>query len=377
MKILIAAGGTGGHINPAISLAQEVKKRDPDAQVLFVGTADRMEATLVPKAGFKLATIEISGFQRSFKPADIKRNLLTLKRLLFVSGQVERILNDFQPDVVVGFGGYVSGPVVRTAHKKGYPTAIHEQNAFPGKTNIALSKYADIVMLTAKSAEQYMHAGERAVVTGLPVREDILTADRAFARAELNVGEKTLIFSTGGSLGSAAVNRCMTQVIEKMADRRDVIFVHGCGKYGTDMIDVLKENGITPQTHPQVQVHEYIFNMATHLAACDLFINRAGASSISEIQALGVTSLLIPSPNVAENHQYHNAMELVKQDAAYLIEEKDLTADKVIEIIDSCIKNPERRVQMGINAGKMGVKDAKEKICDLVLRLADEKKKEL
>ncbi len=375
MKVVIAAGGTGGHINPAISLAQEIKSRDADAQILFVGTADRMEATLVPKAGFELATIEISGFQRSFRPADIKRNLLTLKRLLFVSGQVEKILKEFQPDVVVGFGGYVSGPVVRTAHKMGFPTAIHEQNAYPGKTNIALSKYADAVMLTTKAAEKHMHAGDRVHVTGLPVRGDILSADRDFARAQLKIGDKTLIFSTGGSLGSAAVNKCMTDVILKSAHRQDVIFVHGCGKYGTDMLDVLKENGITPQSHPHIRVQEYIYDMASYLAACDLFINRAGASSIAEIQALGVTSLLIPSPNVAENHQYHNAMALVEQDAAFLIEEKDLSADKVIEIIDTCIKDPARRAQMGINAGKMGVKDAQSNICDIVMRLTDVKSK--
>ncbi len=374
MKVVIAAGGTGGHINPALSVAEELRRRDPDIEILFIGTADRMEANLVPKAGFDFATIEISGFMRSFSPADIKKNLITLKRLLFVSGQVEKILKPFAPDVVVGFGGYVSGPVVRTAHKMGIPTAIHEQNAFPGKTNIELSKYADAVMLTAQEAKKYMHAGERAVVTGLPVRDDILTSDRDFARAKLSLDNKPLIFSTGGSLGSATINDCMKEVIVQFADRHAVRFVHGCGKNGTKMIDDLKEIGITPATHPEVIVTDYIYDMASHLAACDLFINRAGASSLAEIQALGVTSLLIPSPNVTENHQYHNAMALVNRDAALIIEEKDLTPEKVVEMIEMCIADPEKCRQIGRNAKKMGVPDAKKKIVDIVLRLADKKK---
>ena len=373
MKIVIAAGGTGGHINPALSVAEELKKRDANNKILFIGTADRMEADLVPKAGFDFATISISGFYRSFSPDAMRKNLRTLKRLLFVSGQVKKILEDFKPDVVVGFGGYVSGPVVRTAHKMGIPTAIHEQNAFPGKTNIALSKYADAVMLTAGEAEKYMHAGERAIVTGLPVRDDILSADRDFARAQLQVGSRTLVFSTGGSLGSATVNDCMAQVIEKLAERKDIMFVHGCGKNGTDMLAALQARGITPESHPHIRVQEYIYDMASHLAACDLFINRAGASSLSEIQALGVVSLLIPSPNVTENHQYHNAMALVEKNAAYIVEEKDLTAQKVVDVIEECIANPEKHSRVGQNAKKMAKPEAKQEICDIIIRLVSKK----
>ena len=149
MRIMFAAGGTGGHINPALACAQEIRSRFPDAEILFVGTKDKMEATLVPKAGFDFRTIDITGFQRSFAPSDIIYNLRTLKKLLFVTGQCKKIIEEFSPDVAVGFGGYVSGPVIRTAHKCSVKTAIHEQNAFPGKTNIALSKYVDSVMLTA------------------------------------------------------------------------------------------------------------------------------------------------------------------------------------------------------------------------------------
>ncbi len=373
MKVVIAAGGTGGHINPALAVAEELRRRNPDTQILFIGTADHMEATLVPKAGFDFATIEISGFQRSFTPYNIKRNLLTLKRLLFVSAQVEKILKPFAPDVVVGFGGYVSGPVVRSAHKLGIPTAIHEQNAFPGKTNIALSRYADAVMLTVMAAEKHMKAKNQPVLTGLPVRDDILQADREIARAQLKLGNKPLIFSTGGSLGAQEINDCMLEVITRMAPENKVVFVHGCGKGGADMIDSLAERGITPEKYPDVQVMEYVYDMATYLAASDLFINRAGASSLSEIEALGVASLLIPSPYVTENHQFHNACALSDNGAAFVIEEKDLTPEKVIALIEDLIANPDRFKEVGKNAKMMSVPDAKMHICDIVESLVKDK----
>lgn len=373
MKVVMAAGGTGGHINPALAVAEELRRRNPDTQILFIGTADHMEATLVPKAGFDFKTIEISGFQRSFSPNNIKRNLLTLKRLLFVSGQVEKILKPFAPDVVVGFGGYVSGPVVRTAHKLGIPTAIHEQNAFPGKTNIALSRYADSVMLTVMAAEKHLKAKNKPVLTGLPVRDDILQADREVARTQLGLREKPLVFSTGGSLGAQEINDCMLEVITRMAPENKVVFVHGCGKGGGDMIEELAKRGITPDTYPDVKVMEYVYDMATYLAASDLFINRAGASSLSEIEALGVASLLIPSPYVAENHQFHNACALSEQNAAFVIEEKDLTPEKVISLIEELLADPARFEQVGRNAKLMSVPDAKNHICDIVESLATAK----
>lgn len=369
MRVMIAAGGTGGHINPALSAAQELKSRYPEAQILFVGTADRMEAQLVPKSGFDFATISISGFQRSFAPEDILHNLKTLKQLLFVTAQCKKIIREFSPELVVGFGGYVSGPVVRTAHRMGIKTAIHEQNAFPGKTNIILSKYADRVMLTAAAAQKYMKCREKPVVTGLPVREEILTADKALSRRRLGFPDnKKVVLSTGGSLGADSVNKVMCEVIPEFINK-DVIFVHGYGQNGKWMPEKLREKGVNPDSAPDIHISEYIYNMAEYMSAADLVISRAGASTLAEIQALGKASLLIPSPYVSENHQYHNAMALVNENAAMVIEQKQLSADKVSDIIRQLMDTPEKFEVIGANARAMAVCDAKKKICDILVSL--------
>lgn len=373
MRIMFAAGGTGGHINPALSVAQEIRSRYPDTEILFVGTQDKMEATLVPKAGFDFRTIDISGFQRSFAPSDIIYNLKTLKKLLFVTGQCREIIEDFRPDVAVGFGGYVSGPAIRTAHKCGVKTAIHEQNAFPGKTNIALSKYADAVMLTAGEAEKYLKCSKSPVVTGLPVREEILTAEKVSARKALGIPEgKTVILSTGGSLGAQAINEVMCEVIKKF-DGKDVVFVHGYGQNGTWVPAKLKENGIDIDKNDNLIVNEYIYDMATFMSAADLVISRAGASSLAEIQALGKASLLVPYPYASENHQYHNAMALVNRDAAMVCEQKNLTADKVVAVIDDLMADREKYIRMGANAKLMAKTAAKKEIAGIVVSLANGK----
>ncbi len=369
MRFLFAAGGTGGHINPALAAAGELKKRCPDAEILFVGTKQKMEATLVPKAGFDFASINISGFQRSFAPGDILFNLRTLGRLLFVTGQCKKIINDFKPDVAVGFGGYVSGPVIRTAHKMGVKTAIHEQNAFPGKTNIALAKYADAVMLTSMNAAKRMHCGVTPVHTGLPVREELLTADKEAARAALEIpAGMPVVLSTGGSLGAESINNAMCEVIPRFADQ-NVCFIHGYGQLGRFVPDKLREKGITELQTQKLRVSEYIYDMASCMAAADLVISRAGASSLAEIQAMGKASVLVPSPYVSENHQYHNAMALEENNAARVIEQKDLTADTLAGMIDELLRDPAVFAQMGKNARDMAVPDAKRRIADIILSL--------
>lgn len=369
MKVLIAAGGTGGHINPALSLAQEIRSRHPEAEILFVGTADRMEAVLVPKAGFSFATIDISGFQRSLSLKGIIENLSTLKKLVFVTGQCKKIINEFKPDVAVGFGGYVSGPVVRTAHKLGIKTAIHEQNAFPGKTNIALSKYADAVMLTSGEAEKFLKCKNKPYVTGLPVREEILTAEKTAARKDLGIApDATVVLSTGGSLGAAALNENMLEVIKEFAGT-GVVFVHGYGQNGKNMPVKLEEAGIDIKNSKNLHISEYIYDMAKYMASADLVISRAGASSLAEIQVLGKASYLIPYPYATENHQYHNAMALVKNAAAFVCEQKDLTPDKLKNVVSELIGNKEKFVKMGENARAMAICNAKKQICDIVLSL--------
>ena len=370
MKILFAAGGTGGHINPALATAGEIRERYPDAEILFVGTKDKMEAKLVPAAGFDFTTIKISGFQRKLSIENIIRNLKTIFYLLFCTFSVKKILKKFKPDVVVGFGGYVSGPVVRTAAKMGIPTAIHEQNAYPGITNKTLAKIVDKVMLTAEEAEKYMQCKNPPAVTGLPVRGEMLRADRDFARAKLGIrDDQKLILSMGGSLGAMTINNAMVDLITDNYKDDSLYFIHAMGQYGLWVPDKLKEKGVDLDNAKNVELREYISDMDVCMPAADVVVCRAGASSLSELQALGKASILVPSPNVAENHQYHNAMALVNKGAALIIEEKDLTKEKMQSLFETLTKDDANRQSIEANAKAMAVADAKEKIADIVLSL--------
>lgn len=367
-RILIAAGGTGGHINPALGTAGYIKEKAPDAEIIFAGTKDKMEARLVPQAGYELKTIEISGFYRSFSPSAIKHNIGTLSKLLKSSSQAKKIIKDFEPDLVIGFGGYVSGPVLRMAAKLGIPTAIHEQNAFPGVTNKALAGRVDRVMLTAKQAEKYMKPKNPCVITGLPIRGDILKADPDFAKAELDLDGKPLVLSMGGSLGAKPVNDAVLGMIIKKCKDNDCVFLHATGKGGDWFAEELKKAGIDPEKQKNVCVVEYI-DIPKCLPAADLVISRSGASTLSELQALGKPSILIPSPYVTENHQYHNAMALVENNAAVILEEKDLTPDSLTQKADELLHNRERLEEIGRNAKAMAVSDATERIYETLCEI--------
>ena len=369
MKIIFAAGGTGGHINPALAAAGEIRESYPDAEILFIGTKDKMESRLVPKAGFDFRTISISGFQRKITIKNIFRNLLTLWRLAFSGFAVKKILKDFKPDVVVGFGGYVSGPVVRTAAKMGIKTAIHEQNAFPGITNKMLAKQVDAVMLTVAEAEKHLECKNKPVVTGLPVRSEIIRSDRDFARAELGIDDKPLVFSFGGSLGAKTINESMVDVIAELYNSGKCNFIHGYGQFGKWVPDALRAKGVDLENAKNVDVREYIYDMDKWLAAADIIICRSGASTLSEIEAVGKASILIPSPNVSENHQYHNAMTLVNASAAKVIEEKDLTHEKLVNELNDLLDNEIKREEMGRNAKKLAIADAQKRIADIIVSL--------
>lgn len=369
-RILIAAGGTGGHINPALGTAGYIKEHAENAQIVFVGTADKMEATLVPQAGYELRTIEISGFWRSFSPEAVKHNIGTVVKLVKSSSQVKKIINDFKPDLVVGFGGYVSGPVLRTAAKMGIPTAIHEQNAFPGVTNKALAGSVDRVMLTVPQAEQYMKPKNPCVITGLPIRGDILKADADFARAELSLGGKPLVLSMGGSLGAKPVNDAVLGMILNKYKDKDCVFLHATGKGGDWFTEKLRSSGVDLEANPHIRVVEYI-DIPKCLPAADLVICRSGASTLSELQALGKPSILIPSPYVTENHQYHNAMALVNNGAAEILEEKDLTPDSLTARVNALLADKEKLFEIGENAAKMAVLDATKRIYDTLCEITD------
>ena len=367
-KILFATGGTGGHINPALAVAGYIRENYPKAEILFVGTADRMEAQLVPAAGYDFKTIEIQGFSRELNFGGLKYNLKTVKLLLKSEGQAKKIIEDFKPDAVIGFGGYVSGPVLSVAARMGIPTAVHEQNAFPGVTNKSLAKKVDVVMLTAKEAERLLKPKNPCVVTGLPIRGEIINANREFARAEMKLDSRPLILSMGGSLGARAINSAVKFLIESRYEKKDCYYLHATGKAGAGMIDEIKEK-INLDANPQIMLREYINDMDRCLAAADIVICRAGASSLSEIQALGKPSILVPYPYAAENHQYYNAKTLADRDAAILIEEKDFTGERLLSEVEKLLADPKKLAEMGRNAKDMAILDASQRITECVCKI--------
>ncbi len=369
MRILLAGGGTAGHINPALAIAGFIRGKDKNAEILFVGNKSGMEETLVPKAGFDMRFIHISGFQRRLTPAAMKENILTLKRTFDSSRESKKIIEEFKPDICVGTGGYVSGPVLRTAAKMGIPTVIHEQNAYPGITNKMLAKNAKKVMLAVKDAEKYFDKKSNCVVTGNPVRREVIEADKYTARKELGLDERPVVLSFGGSLGAKKINEGMAGLIVRSGKDGEYQHIHGYGRNGLWFPDLIKERGVDVRKCPNLDVREYIDNMAVCMAAADLVISRAGAITLSEIQALGKPAILIPSPNVAENHQYHNAMALVNNRAAEIIEEKDLTEELVIEKADSLLKDKDKLREYTENSRKMAIIDANERIYSIIKKI--------
>jgi len=363
--VLFAAGGTAGHINPALSVAGLVRYLHPGCDIHFVGTADRMEARLVPAAGYAFHTIEISGFQRSLSPAGIKKNLGTLRKLMAVTGQVNQLLEEIKPDLVVGFGGYVSGPVLRAAARAGIPTAIHEQNAFPGVTNKALAKLVDAVMLTSGEAGARMKCKNAPVVTGLPIRREFFDCARVKCRGELRLDGRPLVLSMGGSLGARALNEAVCGMIAQLWPGRGVYFCHAYGQSGPDVPGQLRAKGVDPDA-PELDLREYIDDTARCMAAADLFIGRAGASTVSELQALGKPAVLIPYPFAAENHQYYNAKTLADRGAAVIIEDRDLTEQTLVKTVKELLADPQRLQSMGEAARAMAVTDANERIYEVI-----------
>ena len=374
MRVLFAGGGTAGHINPALAIAGYLREKQPDAEILFIGNRGGMEEKLVPKAGFAMKTIVISGFQRKMTPKAIAHNVKTLTRVVTSSHQARRIIRDFAPDLCVGTGGYVSGPLVRTATKLGIPAVIHEQNAYPGVTNKMLSADAARVMMAVSDAEKYMKPGARCVLTGNPIRPEILREEMAAARKKLGVDDRPLILSFGGSLGARKVNEAVADLMTHTIPGGKFQHIHGYGQYSRWMPDLLREKGIDPDKTPQLDLREYIHDMPVCLAAADLVISRAGAMTLSEIQATGKGSILIPSPNVAENHQFHNAMALVNRGAAEIVEEKDLTGDVLWEKVQKIFAAPGGAAALGENAAKMAIRDANERIYRVMMEVLQEKR---
>lgn len=365
MRVLLAGGGTAGHINPAIAIAQYIRDNDKNAEILFAGTPKGMEATLVKKAGFNFEPIVVMGISRGFKPEDISHNFKAIFALMRSKSRAKKIIKDFKPDIVIGTGGYVSGPIVLAATKLRIKTAIHEQNAFPGVTTRFLAKKVDIVFSAVEEAKKHLEVKNRFEVVGNPVRESVIMKTKSEARKELNIDDRMCILSFGGSLGADTINKLAADVIEWHYKQGLVNHIHGYGRLGKEKFPkLLKERNIDLSLSPDVKVFEFIDNMDTCLAAADLVICRAGAITISEIEATGKAAILVPSPNVTANHQYHNAMVLKNKDACFVLEEKDCSKEKIIEIIKDVYSDKNKLKEISRNASSLAILDTTKRIYD-------------
>ena len=362
MRILMTGGGTAGHINPALAIAELLKKQYPDAEFLFVGATGRMETQLVPAAGYPIRTVTVRGFQRRLSLKNIGRNILAVANVVTASVASRHIVRAFKPDLAVGTGGYVCGPVLREALRAGVPTAVHESNAYPGVTVKMLAKEGATVLLCSEDARRHLPADARVVVTGNPLRADFLHWDKATARQELGLDNRPLVLSFGGSLGAARINEAMAEVLRRSREAGKLQHIHGAGKAGFGAMKAALDRMGMPLQEGGITVREYIDDMPRCMAAADLVISRCGAMTLSELPAAGKPAILIPSPYVAENHQYHNAMVLVERGAAICIEEKDLTADTLWEAICRATDDPAHLAQMGENSRGAAILDADERI---------------
>ena len=330
-----------------------------------------MEYRLVTQAGYPFHHIEITGFQRRLSLNNIKRNIITLWNLALSGPKARAMMKEVQPDLVIGCGGYVSGPVVRCAAKKGIKTALHEQNAFPGVTNKLLAPDVDIVFAAVPAAVEKLGAPEKTQVVGNPVRPEVFekAGERDAIRAQLGAGDRTVILSFGGSLGARRVNEVVADLCAwEQKEHKPVLHINATGLYGVELFQNLdKEKGFAPGE--SLVVKEYISNMPGLLAAADLVISRAGALTLAELEAEGRAAILIPSPNVAENHQYYNAMELQKAGAAVVIEEKDLTGEKLVSTVSGLLAEPGKLAAMGRNARTLSVDASLDRIADALMKL--------
>ena len=368
MKVLIAAGGTAGHINPALAIAGRIKAGCPEAEIHFAGRRKGMEYDLVTRAGYAFHHIEVNGIQRSLTPKNIARNIAAVWHLALAMPRAGAMLRQLQPDLVIGAGGYVSGPVLQAAARRGIPTAIHEQNAFPGVTNKILAKEVDVVFAASAAAVDRLGAPDKTLVVGNPVRPEVFRQDRAAARKALGAGDRVVLLSFGGSLGARRINEVVADLAAWHTKNRDFLHIHATGSRGVELFRRLGlEKGFAGAK--QLQVKEYIQDMARMLAAADLVISRAGALTLAELEAAGRAAILIPSPNVAENHQYYNALELEKAGAAVVVEEKDLTGEKLIELVDRLTSRPETLAEMGQKARALARPDSLDLIWDRLCQL--------
>ena len=327
MKVLFCGGGTAGHINPAIAVAEELINQDKNASILFIGREDGKENGLIIKAGFELKTIKIQGLKRSFSPENLKRITTAIK----AKKKAEEIIREYRPDVILGTGGYVCWPVIIAGHKMGIPAVLHESNISPGLTTKLLCRKCKKILLGNKETEKLLNKNVETMVVGNPLRGAFGKISRNNARAKIGVRpEELLIVSFGGSIGAERINEVIMEIIEKHSSvKKEIKHIHATGeRYFLKNKEKAKEyqkNGC--------RILPFIEDMPTVLHAADIVICRSGAMTLAELSAVGVASILIPSPNVTDNHQYKNAKQLCDADAAVMIEEKNLSAETLEKLL--------------------------------------------
>ena len=372
MNVIFTCGGTGGHINPAIALANTLKSRDPNVNILFVGCVGEMEEQLVPKAGYDIRCLPGSRFFRQLNFKNIKRNVQGVGRILAALNGARRIIREFKPDVIVGTGGYASFPALFMGSRMGIPTCVHEANAVPGlATRLAAGSADRILVNFAESGKAYKQQ-EKVTCVGMPVRSEFLYTKRADARKELGLDERPLIVSAFGSLGAKAMNEMIADFM-KLEQDRGLPFqhIHATGSYGWEwMPEAVRSKGVDLDAKNGIDMREYIYNMPTLMAAADVFISRAGASSCNEIAVSGTPCVLIPSPNVTDNHQEKNARIIEGRGGCVLLLEKECTAQRLYEEVQGLLNDPDRCAAMRKALMDSSMPDSADRICDIIAELA-------
>lgn len=361
-RFLISGGGTGGHIFPAVSIANEIRRRYPDAEILFVGAENRMEMEKVPAAGYEIKGLPVCGFDRK----NLLKNVRVLIKLYRSMRMAKSILRDFAPDIAIGVGGYASGPMLKEAQKRGIPTLIQEQNSYAGVTNKLLAKGAAAICVAYEGMERFFPA-EKIVMTGNPVRRNLLlcTTDPADARRSFGLDpDRRTILVVGGSLGARTVNESIIAALPDIAAANDVQVIWQTGKY----YDESTRKALEASAAKNVVRMPFIGNMDVAYRAADLVVSRAGASSISELQLLGKPSILVPSPNVAEDHQTKNALALADRGAAIMVRDAE-SVEKLGSTMLATVHDEALLAKLAANVEKMALRNADERIVDCVMKI--------
>ena len=371
MNLIFTCGGTAGHINPAIAVANKMRERHPDCKILFIGATGHMEEKLVPQAGFQLKCLPGSGLSRKLNLAGIKQNLHAMHCVQEAVKACKEIYREFRPDVVIGTGGYASFPALHAAQSLGIPTCVHEANAVPGVTTKLAANKADRVLVAfEESVQQYKHP-EKVEVVGMPVRDAFIYTTREQARKELGL-DGFVVVSAFGSQGAKVMNETIADMMPlEQRDGFPFRHIHATGSFGkTWMPQRVKDNGVDYENCPAIDIREYIYNMPTVLAAADLIIGRAGSATCNEIAAAGTPCILIPSPNVTNNHQEKNARVLESGGGAVVVLEKDCTPEKIYGIVTELLEDADRRKEMSRCLHQMVRLDCTQRICGIVEELA-------